>query len=481
MTFSSIHLIALHFFKKTCKTSGFKAIYLIMFSILVYVTVVGVYKFEDEHHIREHHQEKARDSWEDNPDKHPHRMAHFGTFAFRQQHPLSIINSGINSFTGNAIFLEAHKQNTANFSEASLTSSMIRFGNLNLAVIIQLLIPLLLFFIGYNAIVGEKENSTLKVMYLQGANFPTIFTGKLIGLFYVGLLFIIPALLMMWCIFLVDDIMLTFDIILRILTLQIAYIVFIAIICFITIFISAISKNSNKALLSLLGIWLLFFIVIPKTGQVVGNYLYPNLSKIAFKAAIEEEVSKKGDSHNAKDPYFNRIKDSILNVHNVSSVNELPFNYQGFLMQKGEEQSATTYKKHHNNLIKTYEKQNSITTILSVINPYLAIKNIAMGIAGSDFDNYVSFLNQAEDYRYKQSQYLNQLQMKYISNSAKSSEGKVHVVNKDLWKSFPDFTYNYPTLFNVLSNQVLAIIGMILWLIIALAVTVKYSHRFKII
>ena len=120
------------------------------------------------------------------------------------------------------------------------------------------------------------------------------------------------------------------SIIIRILFITLSYILFYIVLCGITVIISAKNKNANKALLTLLGIWLLFFIIIPKTAQVVGNSMYPNLSKIEFKAAIEAEVSKKGDSHNPDDPYFNALKDSILKANKVTDVKDLTFNYSGF-------------------------------------------------------------------------------------------------------------------------------------------------------
>ena len=131
---NNIELIAKLFLKKTFSNKG---LFLIYFFVLLYI-VLNSYKMYTEHvHVVNHHQELSQKSWDANPNKHPHRMAHFGNFAFRQQHPLSIFDSGIESYTGNSIFLEAHKQNTANFSEASLSTGLVRFGNLDIAMLLQ--------------------------------------------------------------------------------------------------------------------------------------------------------------------------------------------------------------------------------------------------------------------------------------------------------------------------------------------------------
>ena len=95
-------------------------------------------------------------------------MAHYGYFAFRPKHPLSFFDFGMESYTGVSVFLEAHKQNTVNFSEASLSTGILRFGEMSIAMLLQLLVPLLLLFLGFNSVSALKENGTLKIILCQG-------------------------------------------------------------------------------------------------------------------------------------------------------------------------------------------------------------------------------------------------------------------------------------------------------------------------
>ena len=133
-------LISGQFFRQAFKSKGVYLLLIVWAMLLFYAAFSGV-SYTDQNHYRTHHQDEARKSWEANPDKHPHRMAHFGTFAFRLKHPLSVFDYGIESYTGNAVFLEAHRQNTVNFSEAGFSTGLLRFGELSMAVILQLLLP----------------------------------------------------------------------------------------------------------------------------------------------------------------------------------------------------------------------------------------------------------------------------------------------------------------------------------------------------
>lgn len=476
-----IILLGKQFFKKTIFKRGLLLLLLLFWSVLAYVAINGWRAFETHHDRVEHHQDQSRDSWESNPDKHPHRMAHFGSFAFRNQHPLRIFDSGIESYTGNSIFLEAHKQHTANFSEAALSTGLVRFGDLNIALLLQLILPLIIFFIGYAAITSEKENGTLKIIYIQGATMKQILLGKTFGLLMVSALFFMPALIWLWSIAFLENHDISSGIVLRSFLITVSYVLFFIVLCFVTVIISAKSENSNRALLSLLGGWLLFFIIIPKAAQVLGNYTNPNLSKIEFREAIETEVAKQGDTHNPDDPHFNKLRDSILKANNVTHIKDLPFNYGGFLMSKGEEKTAEIYASQHDKLIKTYKKQNSIANGLVLLNPYLSIKNLSMGFSGTDFLTYTNFLSQAETYRYEQSQYMNNLQMKFISNKAKGSEGKVHVVDKSYWKNAPKFKYAYLSVSEIMKHQMIAIISLGIWVLLAVGIVTNFSNRFKII
>ena len=158
MKSSNIILLARHFIQNTIKSKSFYGVYLIFLLLTAYAAVSGIKNYNSQKAIRDTYQAKARQSWEANPDKHPHRMAHFGTFAFRKSQPLSLFDYGLESYSGNGMFLEAHRQNSLNFSEASFSSGALRFGELSMAMLLQIVLPLILIFIGFSSIASDREN-----------------------------------------------------------------------------------------------------------------------------------------------------------------------------------------------------------------------------------------------------------------------------------------------------------------------------------
>ncbi|MEM0940217.1 MAG: DUF3526 domain-containing protein [Bacteroidota bacterium] len=478
MRINILMLIARHFWISIFKTKTVYLIIAIIGMLLVYSVYSGM-KYYEQNHFRNDHQKMARQSWEGNPDKHPHRMAHFGTFAFRTKHPLSQFDFGIESFTGNAIFLEAHKQNTANFSEAGFSTGLLRFGELSMALILQTILPLVIFFIGYSAIVGDREYGTLKLLLTQGAKWKEILFGRSIGLTWIASLFSLPFIIVTLFLLLSDHDV-SGDVWARFALITTAYLLFAFILSLITIFISTTSGSSRNALVKLLGLWLFMTVLLPRSSQALGTWFYPSPTKLEFRSLIEAEVIQNGDSHNPNDPHYQALRDSVLLVHQVSDVTELPFNYGGFVMSKGEELSARIYNKHQKQLLAQYRKQNQLNRWLAIINPYLTIKSLSMALSGTDFKSYVDFQQQAEQYRYQLSQKMNELQIKYISpDRVSGSEGKSHVVDKEEWKAFPDFEHTYLSIGTTLKNEILSSVSMLLWIILSIGMINILSKKAK--
>ncbi|MBW1296664.1 ABC transporter permease [Aquimarina litoralis] len=483
MQWANIRLFVVHFWSNATTPKTFYVLYTIFILLMAYSAVSGINNYITQNDIRQEHQKKARQSWEANPDKHPHRMAHFGTFAFRIPSTLGIFDYGLESFTGSTVFLEAHRQNSVNFSEATFSTGTLRFGELSLALLLQLVLPLVLFFIGFSSVAKDRQNGTLKILLSQGASWKEILFGKSIGLFTISLLFFIPVITLVAISLLLLDHSVANDFRwLRLLVIGISYLAFLFILSSITIAISTSSNSPKNALLRLLGIWLLLVILLPKSAQAMGNYWFPTPSKLAFQSAIEKEAIQKGDSHNPNDPHYNGLRDSVLTVHNVDKVTDLPFNYSGFVMREGEKITSALYKKHQAKLIAIYESQNDVTRFSSFINPFTAIKLISMTMSSTDFSSYTDFQDKADDYRYQLAQTMNELQMEYISPKKESgSEGKTHVVGHEHWEEFEDFKHEPISFSNSMREALPAIFSIILWTLGAVGLLIFTSKRAKAI
>ncbi|MBC3787923.1 ABC transporter permease [Spirosoma utsteinense] len=433
--------------------------------LLTYAAATGWVNVRQQNEIGRIYQQQARQDWLGNPDKHPHRMAHYGHFAFRPKAPLSVFDFGMESFLGNTIFLEAHKQNSVNFSEAGFSTGLLRFGEISMAMVLQLLLPLLLFFLGFGTVATDRETGTLKLILSQGVDWGQLLVGKSLGLMAVMLTLYGPVMVvtgLLW--FGLQEGTVSADQRMRLGLLMGAYFLYLSFFCVIAVLVSARSKTAKTALVSLIGLWLMLTLVLPRTSQALGSYLYPAPSKAKFLADIQADVLKEGDSHNPNDPHYKRLKDSLLTAYGVDSVQKLPVNYSGLVMAEGEKISAQLYNVHFGRLLAIYDQQNRFSKAMAFMNPYLAIRNLSMALSGTDFAGYVDFQQQAERYRYEMAQKMNDLQIHFISNKKPGAAEKPHQIDKKHWEEVPDFSYQSPGIGRVFAHETISLLAFAFWM-----------------
>ena len=141
-------------------------------------------------------QAEADAIFQEQPDRHPHRMVHYGHYVYRTASPLAVIDSGIDSMVGTSIFLEGHRQNSATFAAAKETGLLARFGSFSPAFVLQSLAPLLLILCGFACVGREKENKTLYQLIGQGVSSNSILLGKSAALLMVALMALLPLILL---------------------------------------------------------------------------------------------------------------------------------------------------------------------------------------------------------------------------------------------------------------------------------------------
>jgi ABC-2 type transport system permease protein len=422
---------------------------------------------------RNQYQQRVRSNWLEQPDRHPHRASHYGYLAFRPKAPLSFFDSGVDSFAGTSVFLEPHRQNTANFSEARHSGGMLRFGELSPALVLQLLAPLAIFFLGFAAITGERESGTLPMLLAQGVTWRKLILGKTLGVAAMALLITAPGalLLLVWRMFSGNGF--SRDTLWRALGLIGGYGLYLLICSVFTVLVSAWQQTSRGALTSLILLWIMFCVVIPRGAQTLGSAVVPAPAKAQFDAALELATSREGDSHNPDDPHFAALRAETLKKYNVSDVKDLPFNYGAFVMFEAEKISSDIFRRQYGELLDTFRRQNRFSEWAAAINPYLAMRTLSMALAGSDLANYADFQWQAETFRFEMVQKLNQLHMTEIKfeNDRNQRAGKTH------WQEFPAFAFRSQTIDWTLKQQWLSVVALLGWSLILLAAIGRITPR----
>ncbi|MGF7155882.1 ABC transporter permease [Novosphingobium gossypii] len=416
--------------------------------------------------LRTRHQHAAEQAFDAQPDRHPHRMVHYGTFIFRPLSALAAFDPGVDAFTGNSMFLEGHRQNTANFGDVNQSSLLVRFGQLTPAFVLQAVAPLLLIFLGYGAVARETERGTLRVLMMQGATRGQIVRGKLRALAIVALLVAVPAMLGLLALAGRPGAS-----ILPMATIGLGYGAWLLTWVTVIVLVSALAGRSRDALLALVAIWAMSVVLLPRVAPDVAGAAVPLQNRFQTEVAIARDLRRLGDAHNPDDPHFAAFKRSVLQRYGVSRVEDLPVNYKGLLAVEGERITSALFDRYSGESYAAQGRQNAIVAGLGAISPAIALRSLSMAAAGTDFAAHRGFLEQAEAYRFALVQRLNTLQadgVSYADDTADDADAdRRKRVSGQNWEAMPDFAYRAPD-GATLAARALPGLGVVLgWLAVA--------------
>lgn len=104
-----------------------------------------------------------------------------------------------------------------------------------------------------------------------------------------------------------------------------------------------------------------------------------------------------------------------------------------------------------------------------------------MSLSGTDFETYDDFLLQAEAYRFDLTTHMAKLQEMYVDPKWQGgSEGKRNAIDREEFRRFREFGYQYPSVANILRLHYLPLLSLGFMLLGLLAVMARSSQIFKV-
>jgi ABC-2 type transport system permease protein len=433
----------------------------ILLSGLFLLSLVGAYDYYAS--LKKQHEQAAataRDQWDNQKDKNPHSAAHYGTYVFKPIYPLSYFDRGVDSYTGNTLFLEGHRSNQSQYRGAEDRSSFARLGVLTPAFVLAVLFPLFIIVLGFGSVAAERENGNLRLLMAQGVHPTALFGGKSLGLWAAVLALAAPffitgagGLLLAgaggehW---------------LRYLFTVLLYLAYFGCFIHLTLLSSVATGRQNASLVASLGVWVLVCLIAPKAAVNIAKQLHPTPTSQDYKNSLKEDLEKGVDGHDATDEYTKKLEAETLKKYGVDSVQHLPFNWDGFIMQKGEEHETYVFQKHKQKLLYVYENQQRVHRAAAVVSPYMLTNSLSQRLAGTDVATYFDFLAAAERYRVQLVGELNEDLTKNFKYG--DWDGKR---GKEFFAKNTKFEYRPPALSSVLMGLASSVLAMLAWLIVS--------------
>jgi ABC-type transport system involved in multi-copper enzyme maturation permease subunit len=271
------------------------------------------------------------------------------------------------------------------------------FGVLDLMFIVKIVLSLFAILFTYDAIVGEKENGTLKLVLSNNIPRNRLILGKAIG-GYVSLILplLFPLFLSLILLLLYPNLALSGTDWLRLFLILVMCLVYLSVFFSLGLFISARALRSSTSFLVLLFIWVVFVMIIPKVAIVIAAKIKP-VSSVHEITAKKNAVTDQAVTQYVNERMIEQIKLSRT-TKDPAAIQEFEKKWQ----EKGIEMNRKV-NEMNGALERDYQMrkkaQQSLAVNLSRVSPASALTFGSMSLARTGVDECDRFLASVNSYK----------------------------------------------------------------------------------
>lgn len=453
---------------------------LIVAVLLAATIFLTVNRITSEQSQRMEQQLAAESTFFSQPDRHPHRMVHYGHYAFRPPPPLAMFEPGVDAVTGQSIFLEGHRQNTAMFADTKAAADLGGFASLTPASLYQLLLPLLLIVLGHAMFLRERESGTLAVMLAQGQSGVSLALGKAAALLAVIAVFMLPLIgVAAYSVSIGESAVAAF-------TLVGGYFVYLCVWGAIVLFASVVLKQRAVSLGVLIFAWLFAALIVPRFAINTSSAMIDAPGKIESDLVMLAEQRKLGDGHNAADPAFQQLQAQVLEQYEVETIEELPINWRGVVASYSEAELTELLNTYAEERMGLEISQSRIFDLFGVASPTIAISSASRTLSGTDLATHHRFLREAEALRFDFVQALNQAHaedLDYTVDINRSNDEASNLrarINAESWQVLDEFRFAPDSANERLARSGLTLAILLGWLLLAGGVVFLAARKVRV-
>lgn len=453
---------------------------LIVVTLLAVTSVLTINRVADEQSQRLAQQVEAEETFFAQPDRHPHRMVHYGHYAFRPPPPLAVFEPGVDAVTGQSIFLEGHRQNTAMFADTKAAADLGGFAALTPASLYQLLLPLLLIVLGHALFLRERESGTLAVILAQGQSGVTLAMGKAAALLAVIIIFMIPLIIVAaYSVTLGESGLGAFS-------LVGGYFAYLCVWGAIVLAASIVLKQRAVSLGVLIFMWLFAALIVPRFAINASSAAIDAPGKIESDLVMLSEQRKLGDGHNAADPAFQRLQAEVLEQYDVETIEELPINWRGVVASYSEAELTGLLNSYAENRMSLEASQSRIFELFGIVSPTIAIGSLSRTFAGTDLATHHRFLRESEKLRFDFVQSLNEVhvnELSYADDMNRNTDEEASrraSVNSEAWQVLDEFRFAPDSASERISRATLSLAVLIAWLLASVSIVFLAARKVRL-
>ncbi len=418
-----------------------------------------------------------------------------GLRVMRKPEPLSIFNVGLDGVIGKSATISRYGNTKIVDSYWSLHPVFALFGDIDITMIVLTIFSFFALLFSYDAISGEKERGTLKLILSNPVSRDKLILGKIIGgyITLVGVL-IIPVAFGCLYLFIFPGISLSKYEILKLFILILSFFLYLLVFFAIGVAVSTFSKNSAISFLYFMVIWISFVIIIPRLSVKIATIIHR--PPVIEKLYTEQELLLKEFKNNLQNAIQKRFDEYIASRKSLRDRN-----WAQKIMNEEREKSEKELSKKFDNLIENYYNKEmeliKTSSILAKFSPTSTLSLMANEITGTGINIKENFIKSLNDYKNKVLNFIRneikknpRLGSSGLSTSISISEnnGVIDASAKARFPSFelnlnnmPEFVFfkksNNIIFKNSIVNFAILILYFILFFTVAFVKFLKYDVR----
>jgi len=421
---------------------------------------------------------------------------------YRRPSVLAVFSEGLAKQLGNSAKIEYDE--VPEISGAAANHYLSIFSVFDVSLIFKIVISILALLLAYDAISGERERGTLRLVLSNNAARYQVLLGKLLA----GLLVLVVAvtiafvlgLIILLCLPMVDF---TGSDWIRIGLMYLASLVFIVTMYNLGLLFSSLARRSALSLVLALFVWIIFLVVIPNASV----YLATQIRSVEPEDKINEQITslrKQAQMEFYKE--LERSGKSYMSGHNERS--DVPgaggfghgyvrsgskaFIYNELINYSIDVPIQIRYASQYSEIKDVYHRslfeQTRLANNLSRISPIFLYENIMSALAETDMAGFQHFIDAVKPYRNDIIEYMRSRTNNFSSTifftpcteeeieTRPSGDTAAPLELSDL----PRFTYSADivvTLRRIAPDLAFLILGNVLFFAVAFAAFTRYDVR----
>lgn len=435
-----LRTIVQHELRQLLRDGRLRAAALLVCALFLGLGAAGWVGWREDKAGREQFVAHAREQWENQGERHPHRAASFGQYIAKPELPLALFDSGIKPTTGQALWLEAHKRSSFNYAPAEDAGVSSILGLNSAAEVVQLLGALLVVLIGYASVARERETGTLRLVLAQGVSPRRWFIGKTLALGAAIAGVALPlALGMAGLCFAADPAAFDGNVAGRLALLCFGYGVYLAVWLGGAVTVSCWAPSSRAALAACLALWIGASVIAPRVASTAASAFAPVPSLLEFGTAYARDFNQGFDGRPGWAAQLQQLEAHALETHGVKTLDELPVGFSGLRMHAMDEWGNAVSDRHQQRLEAIYTRQTNWHLAAALLGPVVPMRALSQGLAGTDWAHYRQFSDAAEDYRRGVVESLDHK----LTETLTGNQWEISL-GSETWKAVPRLTYALP-------------------------------------